>query len=97
MFILSIIFFVLAVGIFALANYKFIKSSRYVNYDRAFASLKFDQPFIISNLFLCSGLALIKVLVWYYALLLFVILLFIGNLYKWQLLDKIVRRYRINY
>jgi phosphatidylserine synthase len=95
--IITIVLFVISLGLMIYAHYNFISNTKFVNYDRMGASISFDRPFVLSILLLCTGLTLIKVIVWYYSIILFIILVVSGMIYKWKLLDKWVRPYRQNY
>ena len=92
-----VILFICSILLFALANYKFITNTKYVNYDRIVASIKFDRPYVLSVLCLCVALPLGKIVIWYLAIPLFIVLTMFGMLYKWYILDRIVRPYRRNY
>ena len=97
MAIAAIVLFIVSFGFMVYAHYNFITTTKFVNYDRMGASVRFDRPYVLSILLLCIGLSLIGVIVWYYAIILCIILIMSGMVYKWKLLDKWVRPYRRNY
>jgi len=97
MAITIIVLFITSFGFMIYAHYNFVTSTRFVNYDRMAGSISFDRPYVLSILLLCVGLALKGIIIWYFSILLFIVLVMLGMIYKWKLLDRWVRPYRQNY
>ena len=92
--ILAIILFLISAIFFIIAHYWFVLNTRYVNHDKMGASINFDIPFGLSNLFFWIALTVSGFSKWYISIICFILMVPISLVYKWYILDKLLEPFR---